>query len=663
MKKRITKIVGVVLSLALLSSLAMVAPVSAIADPDVLNDWETVVPGLPVAEDTDVDLLAVAADGTLFASVYDSDDDDWTIYKSSPNADGIAGWTWTKTKFADHDEEITAIVCAPNWDSNDTFYVGTRDGEVFRCIDAGATEPVLLRAIVGNDPSAPEDLMEASRVYDMDLWTDGGSIWIMVATDIDILVMEDALFAQWIDMDLTISFDGSHFSQDGTWQHPFDAALVGRFAPDFDQSGLIWAIIRDGWGDAWVTATISPGQWGQVVNSVEIDTDGSWLRSQVDLDFAEFYSSTSAPILFTALSAWGPNGDDLFLIEGGFNVDSTIATPLEVDGGGIDFQSIQVSNESILGGEFWNADVWISRNGGDTFDDALRPPSGDDETQVLMAPGAFDPDTGVAYAATRGSNSAFSYTMDGGNTWNQTAFVDTDIDQIEDLAFSNPTILITDDFGPPDESIWRTYNIDAENPQWERVKSEGDADLVEYSPDGSVLVLHLDDGGDVELWKSADDGQTFNHWRTLPAAMGDINAFVVYDGATVFAACEGGFFGTTRFGPAKQRLTTETLESVALLPGFDPNSDNDTVLVGNDDGKAFASADAGNTWGTGVTVGAGDVLVAFDSAGTPYFATSESTVAKATLSGNKITKVADVTDSLGGKATAESFSGIWVAPD
>ena len=59
---------GVVLSLALLSSLAMVvAPVNAAPG---LNAWGNVtLPG--VMEDTDVDLLAVAADGTLFASVYE----------------------------------------------------------------------------------------------------------------------------------------------------------------------------------------------------------------------------------------------------------------------------------------------------------------------------------------------------------------------------------------------------------------------------------------------------------------------------------------------------------------------------------------------------------------------------------------------------------------
>ena len=123
---------------------------------------------------------------------------------------------------------------------------------------------------------------------------------------------------------------------------------------------------------------------------------------------------------------------DIYLIEGGFDTDSSVATQLLVDGGGISFMSVQVTEEVIMAGERYNADVWISRNGGDTFDDASKPPTGTGWTQVLISvPAAFDPDTGIAYAVTSGPESAFSYTVDGGNTWNQTNFVDTEIDDLE----------------------------------------------------------------------------------------------------------------------------------------------------------------------------------------------------------------------------------------
>ena len=102
MKKRITKILGVVLSLALLSSLAMVTPV--IAQPGE-NVWAEIdLP--PVAPGTDVELLAQAADGTLFASVYDGVE--YCLYRSEPDADGVAAWEWDETALFYHEIMVKA---------------------------------------------------------------------------------------------------------------------------------------------------------------------------------------------------------------------------------------------------------------------------------------------------------------------------------------------------------------------------------------------------------------------------------------------------------------------------------------------------------------------------------------------------------------------------
>ncbi|MFC1865532.1 hypothetical protein ACFLYB_02315 [Chloroflexota bacterium] len=614
MKKRITKILAMVLSLALLSSLAMVAS-PVLAQPGE-NEWAEIdLP--PVAPGTDVELLATAADGTLFASVWDSNADpgeEWTIYRSEPDADGIAGWEWDATEFADYGVAITDIVPATNWGDNDTVYVATADGQVYRCTSAGDDTPILLRQIVDNLTTP------AATVYDMDLWTDGNAVWIMVATDIDVLVMQDALFAEWIDMDLTISFDGVHASQDGTVHAPFVAAATCNFAPDFDQSGLIWSIVVTSGDNAWVSATISPGQWGQVVNSVQVTTGGG-LDYPVDLDFSSFYTSASAPVLFAAIGTNGSGEGDIYLIEGGFDADNSVATPLLVDGGGIDFMSVQVSDQVIMAGERYNADVWISRNGGDTFNQASKPPTGETMTQVLMSvPGSFDPDTGIAYAATSGIESAFSYTVDGGDTWNQTNFVDTEILNIIDLAFdpitaSQPAIMMTDDESPSSDSFWRSPDLTADNPKWERTNLSDISALdnfmaVEYAMDGSVIMLFGPSGADYVIQKSTDNGQTWSTWRTLPPAVGGIHDWVVLDSATIFAACDNGFYGTTRFGPAKQRLDGEVLMSIA----YDPGSH---LIAGNNNGEIFVSDDDGATWGTAQDVsaiaGGGDIYVAFDA--------------------------------------------------
>jgi len=447
-KNKIHRILGVVLTLALLSSLAIVAAVPVAAQPGE-NEWDEI--DLPVvAPGTDVDLLAQAADGTLFASVYKSaTGDDYIIYKST---DG--GWTWKATEFSSN-VEITAIACAPNWGSNDTVYVADGDANVYRCTDAADDDPILLRTVVGDTPTEP--LEAAGTVYDMDLWYDGSDIWIMVATDLDIMVMRDALFEAWLDMDLSISFDGDHTDAYGDPIAEFSGfgrAFVCRFAPDFNESSTIWAILRDDDGDYWIASTKSPGQWGQIINPVEIGFD-YWPSSDCDLAFSDAYDTESEPLLYAALSCYGSSSEeDLYVIEGGFYDSSrTIANAMLVDGGGLDFQDVEVSGNVIMGSTRNDNEIWISRNNGDTFALASKLPSGEDHTQVLMAavPDSFDEDEGVAYAVTSGAESAFSYSTDGGDTWNQIGFVDTTITYVLDMAFSllagsqQPAAIVTDD--------------------------------------------------------------------------------------------------------------------------------------------------------------------------------------------------------------------------
>lgn len=704
MKKKIHRILGVVLTLALLSSLAIVAAVPVAAQPGE-NEWGEI--DLPVvAPGTDVDLLAQAADGTLFASVfYDgtygtttaekAKRNTWAIVKSVPNADGIAGFTWKDTGFTKHVPEITAIACAPNWGSNDTVYVADDAANVYRCTDAADDDPILLRTVVGDTPD--ETLEAADTVYDMDLWYDGSDIWIMVATDLDIMVMRDALFEAWLDMDLSISFDGDHEDAYGdpiAESSGFGRAFVCRFAPDFNESSTIWAILRDDNGYYWIASTKSPGQWGQIINPVEIDL-GHWASSDCDLAFSDAYDTETEPLLYAALGAYGSSPDeDLYIIEGGFYTSSkTIASAMLVAGGGLDFQDVEVSGNIIMGSTRNDNEIWISRNNGDTFALASKLPSGVDHTQVLMAPGSFDEDEGVAYAVTRGSESAFSYSKDGGDTWNQIGFVDTTITYVLDLAFSplagsQPAAIITDDaeyLGNP-ESVWYTKDITAASPQWERVLSTWimplmDFYMVEFSMDGTSVMLYgmEDDFGDFEIWKSTDNLQTWKFWRTVPSGtVGKINDWVVYDSSTIFTACEKGFFGTGTSGPATVDLIGTKLVSIAVQPGFDPDdSGKDVILAGGANGKAYVSGNAGDDWGTGSTIVPPvapattieeDVIVAFDSldATKAYFATSGSTVKTGTVSATtmKVTGVTDLLDDGDGKAEVTGgFTGLQVAPD
>jgi hypothetical protein len=310
---------------------------------------------------------------------------------------------------------------------------------------------------------------------------------------------------------------------------------------------------------------------------------------------------------------------------------------------------------------------------------------------VYMAPGYFSPDFGTAYCSSQSFNfdeSAFSITKDGGQTWNQRSWVDTVWTAIDDLGFSpetasQPAMVIS--YGGPYDSLWRTMDITAKDPVWERVQCTQVMPLTwyylveysqSYSTDQTIMLYGWDAiGGTNEIWKSTDNGQIFNHWRTLPPDIGGMNDLVVYNSATIYAACGGaayGFYGTSLFGPATKELMGVWGISLALQPGFDPDdSNNATIALGDDNGHVYISADGGDNWGDAQVVGGtGDlVYVAFDAEytdnGLIYFATSGSTVGQAEIDDDELDDIEDLEDdTFGGVAEADSgFTGIGVARD
>ena len=200
---------------------------------------------------------------------------------------------------------------------------------------------------------------------------------------------------------------------------------------------------------------------------------------------------------------------------------------------------------------------------------------------------------------------------------------------------------------------------------------------IEVSMDGATVMMYIDDGvfsGDYSILKSTDNGYSFTHWRNMPDDVEDINDWVVYDGSTIYCATDGGFYGTSRFGPATKELAGENLVSVALQPDFDPDDvDNMVVTVGNNDGGLFVSTDKGENWGTEFPTGGGGwVTVAFDAMfadnGLLYYCTENSLVGQALVDGNEVDDGDDLTcellDSEGDDAGADKgYSGLIVAPD
>jgi len=664
MKGKFAKIFGVAATLALLMGLFVSAAPVAAAPGE--NAWDEIA--LPPVDDwagTDVGVMAIAPDGTMFASVWA--EGEWSIVMST---DG--GFTWDDTTLTglddanvlnwdDGGETPVDIVISPNWPDDNTVYVGILNGEVYRLGNAGEADPVKLIPIVDSD--GMDLTFNDGYLYDLDIFWDGTNNWIAAATDLDVFVIKDALFESWRDFEMATETD----SEDWAW------AVQVDFAPDFASSGVLWAVAAfpDN-NELTLSSTVSPGQWGNNIDEVmfeNLDGDLIWWTPFVDIAFPDDYNSESAVLFVSIAEDDGDDEGNLFLVYAELVPGDSEAIPIfehpDTSSGDCDLGTVEVSGYTILVKEFYTGIVWRSTDGGGTFEMATKSPAdgGSYWGHIYMAPGDFDPDEGVAYCTGVGPNSALSRSTDGGDTWSQICYVDTEIDELIDMAFSpvtssQPAYLITDEDGGP-ESLWYTADATAKTPQWVRIGTDDSLGFyhmhnLEFIGDTTDLALFVvaPPSGDFEIWKSMNDGNTWIHWRDVPAQVGWITDFIMTDGATIYAAGSDAFWGTQAFGPSNI-VPFDHLKSVDVY--------EDMVAVGNTDGYVYLSDDGGETFSDGLSAGGDDAYVAFGPDGTLYAACEESTVKVYDADEEEFVNLEDSNE--GTATTPDGFVGIWASPD
>ena len=634
MKNKMKGILAVVLTLSLMSTLLFVGAIPVSAAPGT-NAWGSV--NLPaLAEGSNIGTADIAPDGAIFAAIYESSK--WAVKKSVDEC-----VTWTATKYTGTSTAITAIEVSANYAVDGAFFVGTHGGDLFR-VDSTLS----LQILTPQDSNATE----AGTIYDLDSWYDGSHVWILAGTDIDVLILEYKVPAtSWIDLELA---GGPGVERD---------AIRVAFASDFATSSRFWTLADpNNDGDYDLTSTISPGQWGLTIKPWDSGISISHPFA-VDMAQAPFYTNSS-PAFYVALSD-GSDGGNIFLVQANATAASAQAlwTP-----GDRDFGSVEVAGTTIIAGDADEAYVEISDNAGDTWTEALKQPSpghnADEPAIGVYILGTYNEDTGHVLALTHGTGSAVSLSIDGGYTYNGISKIDGDIDWIVDIAFSpvtssQPAVMITYDNAKSLYSIWRTNDATATTVSWVRILATHTFySHIGYTLDGNAILIQ----NEYDIYKSTNNGDLFNLWRTLPSAIGWVEDWVAPTGTTIYVVGSGGFYGTSSFGPAIFNAVGN-LESIAMF--------GDTIIVGSNNSSIFVSLDKGQTWKAEQSLATlvgddADVYVAFGPTGVPYFASSDSVVGTFAISSTgTITAGSDkaLTDSLGGKAEADCFSGIWVSPD
>ncbi|MDD4923798.1 MAG: hypothetical protein PHF74_03040 [Dehalococcoidales bacterium] len=414
-----------------------------------------------------------------------------------------------------------------------------------------------------------------------------------------------------------------------------DIYSVG-FSPRFPEDNFIVALASDE-THTFVTWKEGGGAWGGTIGNAVFREGGTGnpvvLTETAKIAFPEDYRSdvySDNCVLYAALNTGTGNGD-VYAVYGRQNPGQSIAEDLDVAAAygqnGIDISGLAVCGSigdiRIMAGASSNGNIYISPDGGNSWQQNRKSPSGEQVTAVLMS--ADYKNDGKAYSATTGSESAFSLSHDYGINWNQCGLIDTTLDVIIGAAVSpmydNDETVFLLSWGNG-QSVWRTTDGCA---SWQRVfygaaDSFINIDKIALSPQygnaSHTLYFCGSDNGNATLWKSDDKGQSF-FARSMPFAADcweiiDDSSFYIagFDGANAL------LYRTVDSGAHykyKSIVGNQSLTSIALSPNY---SADKTVLAGNCNGGVYLSTNEGISFtplGNASSLLKVSVSVAFDA--------------------------------------------------
>ncbi len=560
--------VGLILLLSLLASISAIAP--AVAAPDEVK-WSSVnIPteGKPgdwvLADNSDVQQLSMAIDGSLYCSAEVSGDD--VLFKSDDD-----GRSWAET---DYDGGAIVDIVHSGTDAS-TIYV-TDGSHVYQSEDAADSFQMIADATLPTlDANETITCLDAGYV-DGELYLfidtadtddgDFGGVYYIAATSFG---------ASWADLEV------------GNYD-VYSIAYLPESADDFQ----IIAVVTDE-ARTWVTNNYGTvGNWSGAVELTDSSGNSFDIVGATNIRFPADYDDE----FFVGVAGDAVNG-------GVYRVHPDAA--FRLDDVNADITSLDLTGEAgsiqLMAGAQDDNEVYYSSDDGDSWDTPDKAPTGDGPTYVVMADDFAE--SGRAYAVASGTESAFSYTADGGETWNQVSLIDTSIQTILDLALSpnysqdNTLFMLT--WGG-EHSLWRSLNGTAE---WERVFSSNLADVdslsmvalsPRYDKGNEVVFLAGTSNGNPAIWKSTDNGQSFSRRRIAPLS---IDIWAVVDDTTLFI---GGFDGinglvysTSDSGQSYSEgaeAGSQFLSSIALSPSY---AEDETILAGNTDGWVYWSSDNG----------------------------------------------------------------------
>jgi photosystem II stability/assembly factor-like uncharacterized protein len=547
-----------------------------------------------LAPGSDIDYLTVAGDGTIFVSANPSGTGE-RLFRSSDN-----GCSWMPVGGVKR--TINAIAVDPQnpqnvfYASGNAISISTNAGITFNDLPALPVEPAAADSIVSKILIIPR--LEGTLIVVSTRDPDNG--------EYGKLFVRDA---------------GQPFS---TWQVPdvgnYDVITMAA-SPDFPRDHRLLAVTANETDTVIITAypDIPTPALPVVIPGI--------VAVSACVAFPPDFSVTSSdPYFFLSIDTGAGRGG-LYRVRWPLNLPGTAtrmvseATPGTL---AADISALSVSDNAnaplLLVGI--NGKVLIGSDNALTWQEAVKPPMGQAVTGLYGTGSSF-------YAVTSGTESAFSTSDDGGQTWIQSGLIDTSIslNGIFDVAVS-PTYaddgalyLLTRNVR---DSLWLC--TDKKGKHWKRIfcssLNGGTFNRLAISPEYGKATRSVFLSGSIGdlpcFWRSQDGGQTFailNIPQTPDAwaIYGDrVLAVAGYDGtqSTIRLSGDGGYF----YSPAAA-AGESPIRSIAFSHDYDRDQ---TIIIGNRVGKVYLSTNNGTTFKQigqqlPVSSGLGLVGVAFDA--------------------------------------------------
>nr|BEL01333.1 hypothetical protein DMOBY_11860 [Dehalococcoides mccartyi] len=636
-KTKISKVLGVVLTAAMVLSMFAVATPVAAAN----QDWSKIsLPGsgatggyVVSATDVRFDLIGQLewnADKTAVyaTAVYD---DTMCIFKSTD-----AGRTW-KMVFEDGETaDLTDSyggtayifdICASSVNANEVYF--TDGSEIYTTKDGGVTWNKLSNVYIW---AADNDWLNqpTGLIVTLDVGYAGANKYVFTGTATFggtgvngvYMCQETAFGMPWSDLSIatqghnwTTFVDPNYVPECSVWDVVVDPT-------DFATKQGVIAVAEDNAGKTWITAKYFGNQWNQpaTCKDAEVmqgnDTSISGVY-HAELWLPSDFSSSLTSGKFQAWLALATMSDqgDVYLWYG----NSTKTIDLNVSGLDTETEVSDIDGAGgvgtaklIIGGYLnsiaYGPNTWYSADGL-TFTKTSKAPTGDDswydEDVTVLALADFAT-SGKALAGTGGWDCGVSYTADFGKTWNQISMLRQAINEVANIAGN--LFVVTYDY--VEQSVWRLSGG-----VYERVFSTsmvdevGDIDVA-VSPAGDAVFV-ADLGGTL-IWRSLDNGQTFTAQVSdiTTAAGSSINSWFVSNANTLLVGGDNVVYQTSTNGV----LWFARPCVIGTITSFAVSTDGSVLVAGGSNGSISRSTDGGVTWSAASAVAvSGTSLVTFQN--------------------------------------------------